>query len=237
MNNNPTALSASSFSLVLPPSSAINEFWPEIQQFVALPHDLQRAMPSHHGAIHVGFCLLLAVIDTIQAKGKTPVNLASMEHHLPWIIDNINALWRHFRRWTISSGWPTIYDEITLVYIQLLDSFVMPSVTSESRSPFSFKIAMTLINSLAELLDNLSTSSPAEAVQIRVASIFTRLRSFLSSQPSDTSIQQRRQDASRHMIQNELEESIIKTFQDAEHFTKLHKDLQVCHCHKVACSN
>ncbi|KAL6169979.1 serine/threonine-protein kinase M1 [Exserohilum turcicum] len=230
LNSNPTALPISSFRLVLPPSSAINEAWPESQQFVALPHDLQRAMPSHHGAIHVGFCLLLAVANTIQRRGKAPVEMAAMEHHLPWIMDSMQALWRHFRRWTISSGRRTIYDEVTLVYLELVESLFMPSVASENRSPVSLKMAQALSNSIAGLLESLATSPPAEAVQIRVASIFTRLRSILSSQLSDVSTPRRREDAGRYVVQNELEGCINRSFQDTENFTKLHKDLQLALC-------
>lgn len=231
--DNPDSPPASSFSLVLPPSSAVNSFWPESQQLVALPHDLQRAISSHHGAIHIGFCLLLALVDTIHPQSKALSTLVTLEHYLPWIVDSVQGLWRHYRRWTISSERRAIYDEIMLVYMQLLESLLTSSVTPRDRAPASSKIAQALTSSLIELLHSSSATQTSEVVQIRIASIFTRLRSILGYQSIDNSIPRRRQDSTRHVIQNEVEHAVNRLFQDEECFVKLHKDLQVRNPHLV----
>ena len=225
--DDPASLPSSSFNLALPPSSGINEFWPESQHFVALPQDLQRPITSHHGAIHVGFCLLLAVVNTVQPKDKASATPTALAHYVPWIVDSVRALWRHFTRWTISPTKRPIYDEVTLAYIQLLESSFIPSAISGDRSPISLKTAQALTSSLAELIDNLAVSPAAEVIQIRIASIFARLRSILSSQHADTSIPQRRQDLSKFVVQAGLEDSVNKCCQDVEQFIKLDKDLQV----------
>ncbi|KAH7552423.1 hypothetical protein BM1_08374 [Bipolaris maydis] len=228
--DHPDSPPASSFSLVLPPSSAVNSFWPQSQQFVALPHDLQRAISSHHGAIHVGFCLLLALVDTIHPQSKALATSVNLEHHLPWIMDSVQALWRHYRRWTISSERRAIYDEIMLVYMQLLESLFISSVTPRDCTSALSKIVQALTSSLVELLHSLSATQTSEVIQIRIASIFTRLRSILGYQSIDNPIPRRRQDVTRQVIQNEIEHAVDRLFQDEECFVKLHKDLQLALC-------
>ncbi|USP73715.1 uncharacterized protein yc1106_00989 [Curvularia clavata] len=224
------SLPASSFSISLPPSSAINDFWPESQQFVALPHDLQRTIPSHHGAIYVGFCLLLAVLNTTQPQSKAPLALVALEHHLPWTADSIQAFWRYYKRWTIGSERHATHDSIMLVYIQLLEALFNRSSTPGSRSPVSLKIAETVTSSFTEILDATYAPLLSESVQTRVALALTRLRHSLTSQNIDNSTPERRPHASRHIIQSGLEESVAKLLQDVEHVTKLHKDLQLALC-------
>ncbi|KNG49644.1 protein kinase rad3 [Stemphylium lycopersici] len=228
--DDPTSLPISSFNLPLPPSSAINEFWPESQHFVALPHDLQRPITSHHGAIHVGFCLLLAVVNTVQPKEKASATPIALAHYVPWIVDNVRALWRYFTRWTISSTKRPIYDEITMAYVQLLESSFIPSIISADQSPISLKTAQALTSSLAELIDSLAVTPVAEVIQIQIASIFARLRSFLSSEHADALIPRRRQDLSKSVVQAGLQDSVNRCCQDAGHFTKLDKDLQLALC-------
>lgn len=67
----------------------------------------------------------------------------------------------------------------------------------------------------------------SESVQIRIALALIRLRSILTLQSISNSLPQRRQDASRRVIQSGLEDSVSKSLQDVEHVTKLHRDLQV----------
>lgn len=142
-------------------------------------------------------------------------------------MDSVQALWRHYRRWTISSERRAIYDEIMLVYMQLLESLFISSVTPRDCTSALSKIVQALTSSLVELLHSLSATQTSEVIQIRIASIFTRLRSILGYQSIDNPIPRRRQDVTRQVIQNEIEHAVDRLFQDEECFVKLHKDLQV----------
>src|SRR5437764_910988 len=81
--NEPTSSSPPpSFNVALPSSSSISEFWPESQHFVALPHDLQRNITSQVGSIHIGFSLLLALVNFIQPRQKVYTTSIALIHHL-----------------------------------------------------------------------------------------------------------------------------------------------------------
>lgn len=225
--NDPASSSPTSFNVALPSSSSISEFWPESQHFVALPHDLQRSITSQIGSIHIGFSLLLALVNVIQPRGKAYATSIALVHHLPWVVDSIQALWQHFRRWTTTSEKRLLYDEVMLIYLQLLETSLFPLATPEDRPSTSLKTAQALTSSLTELLDNLSTPPASEASQVRLASIFARLRSIVTSPSANTSTLRRRQDAIASFILQDLEKSIAMICQDMEHFSKFHKDLQV----------
>jgi serine/threonine-protein kinase ATR len=230
--DDPASAPAPSFNVALPSSTSIGEFWPESQQIIALPHDLQRTITSQLGAIHVGFCLLLSLVNVIQLQGSVSVTPGALDHHLPWIMDSAQALWKHFRRWTTSSEKRLFVDEITRVYLQLLEIRFLPALAPEYRSSASLKNAQALIVSLSELLNGLSSSPASEISQVRLAILFTHLRSILISSPTDVSTTRRRQDASRSIVLHDVEEVVASACQDVEQFSKLHKDLQVCteHC-------
>jgi serine/threonine-protein kinase ATR len=225
--DDPTSAPAPSFSVVLPSSSSIAEFWPESQQIIALPHDLQRTITSQLGAINVGFCLLLSVANVVQPQSRASVTSGALHRHLPWIMDSSQSLWKYFRRWTTSSARRLFFDEITLVYLQLLETLFLPAIAPGDRSSVSLKNAQALVCSLSELLDGLPSSPGSEIFQLRLAIIFSRLRSTLISSSTNVSTTRRRQDVSRSIVLHDVEEIVARTCQDVEHFSKLHKDLQV----------
>jgi serine/threonine-protein kinase ATR len=216
--------SSTSFNVLLPSSSSIAEFWPDSQQFVAMPHDLQRAILSQLGAIHTGYSLLLTLVTVVHSKiGKG----AKSEHHLPWILDSLQVLWQHFRRWTTSSEKHLLHDKIMVLYLQLLESALFPNVSIKDHFSNSLKAAQALTSSLTELLQNLATSPASESNQIRLATTFARLRRTLKTPPADASASRRRQDGARSVILNDLETVVADFCQDTEHFSTLHRDLQV----------
>ncbi|CAN9100906.1 unnamed protein product [Alternaria alternata] len=228
--DDPVSVPAPSFSVALPSSSNISVFWPESQQIIALPHDLQRTITSQLGAINVGFCLLLALANAIQPQERESVMPGALDHHLPWIIDSAQALWKYFRRWTTSSAKRPFSDEITLVYLQLLEILFLPSLAPGDRTCTSLKNAQALITSLREFVDGLPSLPASESSQVRLAIILTHLRSALVSSPENIPTIRRRQEASRTIVLHDVEEIIAKACRDVDHFSKLHKDLQLALC-------
>ncbi|CAA9966791.1 Protein kinase rad3 [Pyrenophora teres f. maculata] len=218
-----------SFHVALPSSSSISDFWPESQQFVALPHDLQRSITSQHGSIHVGFSLLLAFVNIIQPREKVSSSIM-LTHHLPWVVDSVQALWQHFRCWTTTSEKRPLCDDIMLLYLQLLETALFPPIPPGDRPSTSLKTAQALTSSLDELLDKLSTPPASESNQVRLASLFTRLQSIVSSPPTNPSTSRRRQDTSVTFILQNVEKSVARTCQDVDHFSSFHKDLQLALC-------
>jgi serine/threonine-protein kinase ATR len=221
------SVTAPSFNIVLPSSSTIGDFWPDSQHIIALPHDLQRAITSQLGVIYAGLCILLTLANVAQPEGRASVTPSVLNHYLPWIIDSVQALWKHFRRWTTSPEKRLLHDEITLAYLQLLEALFLPAAAPGDCSSTSLKNAQSLINSLGELLDSLPSAPASEVGQVQLAIIFTRLRNVLTSPCTDVSTIRRRQDTSRAIIVNDVEDIVARACQDAERFSQLHKDLQV----------
>jgi serine/threonine-protein kinase ATR len=214
--------------VLLPSSNSISEFWPESQQFVALPHDLQRAITSQLGATHTGFNLLLALVTVVQSKDG---RCANREHHLPWIFDSLQALWEHFRRWSTSPEKRPFDDENTSLYLQLLESALFPTVSTPNHSSNPLKAAQVLTGSLAELLQNLVTSPVSESNQIRLATTFARLRRDLKVPLTNALVLSHRQDGARTVILNDVETIVAEFCQDTDNFSSLHRDLQVRNMH------
>ncbi|KAL5118061.1 serine/threonine-protein kinase M1 [Pleosporales sp. CAS-2024a] len=50
-----------SFGIILPSAGSIAGFWPQSQQSVALPHELQKTVSSQLGAIYIAFNLLFSL--------------------------------------------------------------------------------------------------------------------------------------------------------------------------------
>lgn len=225
--NDPTSSLSSSFHAALPSSSSIGDFWPESQQFVALPHDLQRTVASHTSAIYVGYCLLLALLDVVHPQTGKSASSVSFQHYLPWVLDSCLALWQHFKRWTISSDRHLLYDETIVLYMQVLDSVAFPTTMPEGCFSEVPKAAQFLATSLVDLLDRFSASPLSDPTQIQFASMFTRLRSILNASSSQESAHLRRKDATKSIILIDLEASVAKICQNVEQFSVLHGDLQV----------
>ncbi|KAF1837293.1 protein kinase rad3 [Decorospora gaudefroyi] len=226
----PASSHATAFRVTLPSSSSISEFWPESQQFVALPHDLQRSITSQLGAIYVGLSLILGLVTVSHLKTTESASLALSEHHLPWVQDSIQAFWQHFRRWTTSAENSPFSDEVTSLYLNLLEVAFFPATTVEDCSSTSLKAAQALITSLTELLETLSTYPTSEVNQRRLAIMFVRLRNNLKRPSIDTSLLRRRQNATRSVALDDVEAIVARSCQDEECFSNLCKDLQLALC-------
>ena len=226
--NDVTSFLKSSFHAALPSSSSIGEFWPESQQFVALPHDLQRTVASHTGAIYVGSRLLLAIVDAIHPQIRNGKNSVSFEHYLPWVLDSYLALWQRFERCTVGSDNHVLHNELVALYIQVLDCVAFPASAPEGSFFRTPKAAQFLICSLTKLLDHFLASTLSDPIQIQFATTLTRLRSVLVTSSSHESAPQSRQEVAKSVILRDLESSVAAVFRDAERFSALHKDLQVC---------
>lgn len=224
--NDPGSSLTLTFHAALPSSSSISEFWPESQQFVALPHDLQRAVTSQLAALHIGFSILLALARTTFLKLRTAP--ASFEHYQPWILDSTVLMWQYFRRWTTGPDKHPLHDEIVALYLQLLELIAAPTTVPETHFLSSTKAVQSLVCSLSILLGNISTALSSESNQIRAASCFTRLHKGLTASRTCTSVPRRRQESTRLAVLKELEANIAKICQHAEQFSHLHRDLQVC---------
>ena len=212
------------FQVVLPSSSSIAEFWPSSQQFVALPHELQRTISSHLGAIYIGFNILLSLVKRTHQQQENDSGLAVYERYEPWILDMCLKLWQHFRRWTTGADRRSFQDETVSSFLDLLEAIALRSDSIKGRVMGSAKAAQCLVRGLSNLLEkpNLSVAN-----QVRLASLLVRLQSTLHASSKITPATARRRVNSAATIKDDLEASIAWTCQDAEKFSTLHKDLQV----------
>lgn len=221
--NDPT-VPAQSFQLMLPTASCIATFWPASQQCVALPHELQKPIPSKIGAIYVGFSLLLVMINAAhwhQGKRKTPTNIG---HRLPWILDSCSELWKHLGRWTLNTDKRPLQDETVDLYMQLLEIATFPQEEPQGFCSFSQKRTQGLLSALSGLLD---MSSLSEGNQIRLASMLVRLQRALNDLPKPAiDITQRHNDPTL-VVTEELGAAIAQVCRNAEKFSGLQRDLQV----------
>ena len=225
--NDPAASSDLRFYTALPSSSNIVEFWPECQHFVALPHDLQRIVTSQVAAIHIGFNLIFALVNSTQLKRGTSTGPAAFENHQPWVLDSMLTMWQHFKRWTTGPNKHPLYDDIIALYLRLLEAIAFPKADPGDCFSNSPKATQALASSLSAFLEGSQISRLSEYNQIRLAACFTRLRGILSPSPSEASDFRCRQDIARTVTLKTLETSIARLCQQVEPFSCFHKDLQV----------
>jgi serine/threonine-protein kinase ATR len=213
------------FQVILPSSSSIGEYWPESQQIVALPHELQKTVSSQTGAIYVGFNLLLSLVNGALPPEGQCTEFASFEHHQPWILDTCFVLWQHFRRWTTGPNKQSFHDETITSYLQVLEVIIVSTKLSEDRPSGSTKLAQSLVRGLSNLLEkpNLPVLN-----QLQLASLLIRLRAASNDIPNLTSTPVRRSVNSLFIVANYLEANIARFCHAGEKFSGLQKDLQVC---------
>lgn len=226
--NDPTSMLASTFHVALPSSSIIGEFWPESQQSVALPHDLQRAVPSPLAAIYISLSILLAVTNAGTLTDGRRAGPSSLEHHKPWIFDSTLKLWQYFRRWSTSSDKHMLRDETISIYLRLLETVIFPETSSEDDFSNSPKAAQAFADSLSSLITSASILSLSVPNQIRLASLITRLRNRLTVHAKSAPVVRPRQAINQSVILDDLEASITRTCHHVERFSRLDRDLQVC---------
>lgn len=210
------------FQLSLPSSGIISDFWAESQQFVALPHDLQRTIPSRLGAIFIGLNLLHPLVVALKQHSKTQSSPINCAQHLPWITDSILALWKHYRRWSVSGDRRALQDGIITTYLQLVDA-----VFAQSEQPFtSFtKAKHAMIDELCGLLQSPDLSP---VVQSQLASTLINLRvEWKHSSHTFPGKDGTQNDTTDHSFWGTFEKSMDLACQQDEVLTKLQRDLQV----------
>jgi serine/threonine-protein kinase ATR len=214
-----------SFQVTLPSPSTIGEFWPESQQFVALPHELQRAISSQVAAIYIGFVLLSSLVSgTRQRKGHY-TGSAAFEHLQLWIVDTCLVLWQHFKRWTTGSDKRLFHDETLSVYLDVLQAVALPIGGSDYWLSVSAKSVQGLVRGLSSVLEKPNVSI---LNQLHLATLLVRLRSMFNDMPDTASTSGRRRSKPSSVIVDGLEASVALLCHDREGFCDLQKDLQVC---------
>ena len=225
--NDASSLLSPTFQASLPSSSTIGEFWPDSQHIIALPHDLQSTITSQLGAIYIGFSLLLAIMDATCSRFGSSASPAAFTHSLPWILDNMLAMWQHFKRWTASFEKRLLNDEIVALFMRLLEVFAFPNSDVEEHFLNTTKAARASASSLLDIMESDSLTRMSERNQIRLASMLIRLRSVFSKLLSSEPAHRHRQHMTRLVILSDLEANVIRICRQVYQFSHFHKDLQV----------
>lgn len=213
-----------SFQVTLPSPSSIAEFWPDSQQFVALPHELQRTVSSQVGAIYIGFNLLLSLLNgTCQPLGLCSGS-TTFEQYQPFIMDTSASLWKHFRRWTTGPTKRSFHDEAVTSYLEVLDAVAKSLKSSSIAHSVSAKAASTLVRGLCDLLE---TPDLSVVNQIQIASLLVGLQTTLSNLYKLDPAPERRDIRPPTLAVDDLETSIGYLCRDEEKFAVLQKDLKV----------
>lgn len=210
------------FQLSLPSSGVISDFWSESQQFVALPHNLQRTIPSRLGAIFVGFNLLHALILVLKQPSKNQIGPVDCAQHLPWVTDSVLTLWKHYRRCKLNGDRRPLQDGIVTTYLQFVDA-----VLGQADHTFTShtKVKHVMLGELGDLLRN-SDLSPV--VQSQLASTLIKLRvTWTPSSHSGSGEDGTRNATMDHSYLETFETSVNLACQQEEVFSKLQRDLQV----------
>lgn len=218
--------SSAFFTVTLPSSSSISEFWPDSQQFVALPQGLQRTLSCPVHTILVGFRLLGAIqrscFDSMQ-----PSRASTSEQLLPWVFDSFLTLWHDLKKWVISAERTKICDEIEDMYMRLLEELSLPILEVEDGFSYTPKSALSLNTALLELTQSCLTRPLLEWQQKRLAALWIRLRSVLEGTSERTHAANRTQRNPTHLIADSVERRVADLCNDTTSFAALHRDLKV----------
>jgi serine/threonine-protein kinase ATR len=213
-----------SFRVTIPSPSCIGAFWTESQQFVAIPHELQRTVSSQIAAIYIGFSLLLALIGGSKLQKGQCTDFSASENHQPWVLDTCLVLWQHFRRWTTGSEKGSLQDGTVGLYLEVLQTVLGPTKDSEVRVSRSAKSAQSLIRGLASLLEKPNLSAPN---QLKLALLLVRSRTVVTDLSTPAFASSRRRVNSSVVIIDDLETSIAQLCHDTQKLTSLQRVLQV----------
>ncbi|KAF2867552.1 protein kinase rad3 [Massariosphaeria phaeospora] len=218
------------FVVILPASSSISDFWPDSQQSVALPQDLQRTFHSPIQAISTALHLLRAILNSLSSADRGAIAISLYDHHLPWILDSCRRLWNNYRQWSNTQR-TALYGSIEDTYLQVLETTAFPDTATSTTFMSSSKAALTLVSSLSELMQTCSTSPFSQIGQIRLACVLIRLRQFLD-EPSDKNHHSgsRRSQNLKPLISDVLGPSIERICENPAGIGSMHKDLQLAIC-------
>ncbi|KAF2267881.1 hypothetical protein CC78DRAFT_565700 [Lojkania enalia] len=223
-------LHSSSLRAILPPSSGISLFWPESQQYVALPEGSQWTITSYSQAIFIGFHLLKVLLDIIQSSDHHRFLPFSYGEYLPWALEACLALWQNFKQRATHIERGPLLDQMETMFMSLLELLCVPA-SNVARISYSPKAALSISFSLSDLLEVYSKNPPSISNQVQLASLLARLRASLEIQMKEQSLNLRRYESytKRNVIDN-LEPSVLRICKDTSIFKSLEKDLQLAIC-------
>ncbi|KAH7078025.1 hypothetical protein BKA63DRAFT_277194 [Paraphoma chrysanthemicola] len=221
----PATLQTHSFRIQLPSSGTIATFWPDSQQYVALPQGLQSTITQQLGAIYIAFSLLLALANAVTQRESTAGSIA-FEHHEPYFMDTQRQLWQYFQSWITSLDKRSLHDDIVSVYIQLLELIASPAGSSGRGLICSSKAARSLGDGFTRLMENGNLSDPD---QLRLASLLIHLKSNLN-QSLENVDRARRRLGQASSISEAIENRVPRFCRQVEKFSALRKDLQSALC-------
>jgi serine/threonine-protein kinase ATR len=213
-----------SLRVELPSSGSIGEFWPQSQHFVALPHELQKTVSTHTGAIYIAYSLLLSLVRSAHGSRAQCTETAAFEHQQPWILDACHVLWRHFKRWTNGPDKRSYHDEVAGSYVQVLEAITVSMKISENQPSGSAKAAQSLVLGLSNLLENSSLSA---VNQVQLASLLIHLRAVLGDFSQTTSADARQRVLPSLVIVEGLVTTISQFCHDVDKFSSVQRDLKV----------
>lgn len=215
---------AAPFRIMAPPTSSINDFWPESKQLIAVPHDLQRTISSPTSVVYIGLKLLAALCDPANSESRKGM----FEKQYPWILDTCEDLWHCFHRWSTALDQHPLHDETVASYLQLITNLTIPGHRSKDSFSTSVKAATTSVKSIACLIEGLATSPMSNANQEQLALMVTRLCRNAKADQSHERVLDRRRQSSQMLDVEILKQSATRLCENAEVLSSLHKDLQVC---------
>lgn len=210
--------------ILIPSISSINDFWPESERLIAVPHNLQRSISSPASAIHIGFNLLADLCEPTNQNSRTRM----IEQQCPWVSDTCEELWSYFCRWSITSEKAPLHDETIALYMRIFDSLTVSTPGSVDRFPPSVKVVTTSVNSIARLIEGLAASPMSESNQGQLALMVTRLYRTAHTGLCHKTVLDRRRPPCEIPDMEALEQSATRICKDSEAFSTLNKDLQVC---------
>ncbi|KAF2733102.1 hypothetical protein EJ04DRAFT_295336 [Polyplosphaeria fusca] len=218
------------FKVILPPSSGISDFWPDSQQYVALPQGSQRTVTSPLHAIVIGLRLLNVVVDVSSPSDAPPLPPFSSVDHFPWALEHATQLWQTFKQFGPQAERAKLQQSVLSAYIHILERLCLPSSNLDSSFCRSSKAAISVSASVLDLVETCSKLPFSEANQVRLASLLTRLRGSLELLEISTPGSRRRSHNSKSLVSETLESGIHHICHDGPSFSPLQKDLKLALC-------
>ncbi|KAF2178853.1 hypothetical protein K469DRAFT_598368 [Zopfia rhizophila CBS 207.26] len=223
-------IAGSPFKVILPPSSSISSFWPDSEQFVALPQGSQRTIILQPQAILIAFHALEVILSAANSSDKYRFVPSIGENHSLWAMDNCRSLWENYRQWSGHVDRSQLHDRIQTAFMQVLDIIYLSSSISADFFMPSAKAALFLSTSLSDLVVSCSTSPYSESNQFRLASLLTRLRGLLGQSQREFDAPGRHSRDMRSLVIDNLEPNILRVCRNVTLLSNLVEDLQLALC-------